>query len=86
MEGENATVRLICIPHCSFRAREVSAVDTRLDAGIEDRDRDLPSRCLTPVRSITEIYRSAEMKVQKTMADYDGVSATSDEGMFLACG
>ena len=30
---------------------------------------DIQARCLTPVRSITEIYRSAETHLQKLMTD-----------------
>jgi len=40
---------------------------------------EIPSRCLTPVRSITEIYRSAETHLQKLMTEADG-GHSSDEG------
>uniref|UniRef100_A0AC34FNL8 Uncharacterized protein n=1 Tax=Panagrolaimus sp. ES5 TaxID=591445 RepID=A0AC34FNL8_9BILA len=44
----------------------------RGDMGIatpDPRTGDLQARCLTPVRSITEIYRSAETHLQKLMTD-----------------
>uniref|UniRef100_A0A7E4W7V2 ZP domain-containing protein n=1 Tax=Panagrellus redivivus TaxID=6233 RepID=A0A7E4W7V2_PANRE len=50
------------------------------------KEADLPQRCLTPVRSITEIYRSAETHLQKLMNDEHGHSRgegqSSDEGEY----
>ena len=47
--------------------------DSRYDKG------ETSPRCLTPVRSITEIYRSAETHLQKLMTEVDG-GHSSDEG------
>jgi hypothetical protein len=54
-----------------------------LDRKLDGSDHlDIGSGCLTPVRSITEIYRSAETRLQKLIANQpdDNNSESSIEG------
>ncbi|CAD5230133.1 unnamed protein product [Bursaphelenchus okinawaensis] len=55
-----------------------------LDRKRDDDEQEMAEGCLTPVRSITEIYRSAETRLQKMMANQgqDNRSESSVEGEY----